>query len=397
MRAAVISDPHRNLRSRREEARHVLDSLVPEIRRQRVDLVLIPGDIYEENPTLEDEDDCARWLVALADEAPLVAIPGNHDLGITLPPRLRLPCSEAHAPRHPLLFVDSPRVVYAAGAAIACLPWPHTGQLLAMMGDAGREERHHAGIAGLRAILLGLRAELGRHDGPRILIAHAQVRGARLGKHVPARTDFNLGIEDLASVGADFVGLAHLHEHQHWTFRVDDREVAILYAGSPFANTWGEVEKKGYVIVDFDDARPASGSPLRGWEFVPTIATPLAHVETAFVGGRFETDGAWLNEDTAPAVKGHAVRFRFDVPSDQREAAGRLAEQAAARLRELGATDVVIEPIVQPVVRARMPEITAAEKPSDKVALWATGQGEEPERVERLRGMTASLEKEASQ
>jgi hypothetical protein len=51
-----------------------------------------------------------------------------------------------------------------------------------------------------------------------------------------------------------------------------------------------------------------------------------------------------------------------------------------------------MEPIVQPVVRARMPEITTAASPADAVALWATGQGVEGERVERLRGMTASLE-----
>lgn len=404
MRIALLSDLHTNLRSRREEARRVLGALPADLRERGVDLITLGGDLFEEPPTPEEEDWTARWLRELADVAPVVGVTGNHDIGCPTVPRLRLPCSEAHAPRHPITIVDTPQVVRAAGCAIACLPWPRTAHLLAALPEAGSEQRHEAGIAALQAVLLGLRNGLEEHDGPRVLVAHAHVRGARLGSHAPARMDFNLGLEALASVGADLVHLGHLHEHQSWSWSVDGRAVPILYPGSPFANTWGEVEQKGYVIAEFDQGvcgcshgyqRGGCGAcDNRGsvdWDFVPTTATPLVHLEYDWQGAEHGLAGELVPYATAP-VAGAEVRLRYTVRSDYREAAARAAEELRDRLLAEGAVRVELEARITPTVRARAPEIATAPEVADKVAVWARGQGADEPRVERLRGMTASLE-----
>lgn len=393
MKIALLSDLHRNLRSRREEAHRVLDALPDDLRARGVVLIQLAGDIYEEPPTPEEEDDCARWLLRLSEVAPVVGVMGNHDLGARFPPRLRLPCSEAHTPRHPITIAETPQVVRVAGCAVALLPWPRTAHLLAALPEADAETRHEAGIAALRAVLLGLRAELEAHDGPRLLCAHAHVRGARMGAHAPARTDFNLGLEDLGLVGADLVHLGHLHEHQAWTWSMDGREVPILYPGSPFANTWGEVEKKGYVIAEFTawDGWRGGLWNLEGWEFVATTATPLVHLGYDWQGVEHGLAGELVPYETA-SVAGAEVRLRYTVRGDYREAAARAAEELRARLLGEGALRVVVEPIIQPATRARAPEIARAPDVPEKLALWARGQGADEPRVERLRGMTASLE-----
>jgi predicted phosphodiesterase len=365
-----------------------------------------------------------------------VGVAGNHDLPNRLPPRRRLAVDQLQASRHPILFVDSPKVVYVAGAAIACLPWPKEGHLLAVLGDATKDERYLAGVAALRALLLAFRLELEQHEGPRILLAHTHVRGARLGAHVPERTTFETGVEDLAGTGADYVALGHLHEHQAWTWRVDGREVPVVYAGSPFANTFGETERKGYVLAEFykrlpravagsdepelcdscegtgfrgpfgEDPCPCGANPattlprvprpdvmLRKWEFVPTTATPLAHLDYDYFRGGARPLGELVPYVTTETA-GCEVRLRYTVAEDQREAGARAAEEMAAKLRTAGAKSVVIEPEIVPAVRARLPEIAGASSIASQVSMALTERGEDPARVARCTAMVGSLDQE---
>jgi len=393
VKVAHVGDLHLNLRSRREEAHRVAGDLLEDLCRQKPDLILFAGDLSETAWSGNEEHELADFLRAAAEIAEVVAVAGNHDLPNKMPPRSRIPVSELRPTKHRITVVDSPRIVYTQGAAIACLPWPRGGRLLAVTGDATKEERHAAGVAGLRAILLAWRAELEQFDGARILLAHTHVRGARLGAHVPERQDFETGVEDLAGTGVDYVALGHLHEHQHWIWNVDGRAVPVVYAGSLFANTFGETDSKGYVMVQFYEPMPLVPRPdvmLRRWEFVPSTATPLAHINVDFQG-----IGQGISGDvTAPA--GSSVRFRYTATDDNREAAARAAEQAKAKLLAEGAKDVTIEPVIEPTVRARMPEVARAESAADQVAMLLRQQGESDERVARLREMTASLERTES-
>jgi DNA repair exonuclease SbcCD nuclease subunit len=393
---AHLTDTHTNLRSRQAEAWRVLGDIVLDLRERKPDLIVHAGDLAEGPWTPAEEDQAAEWLLALADIAPVVGVAGNHDLPNRLPPRRRLAVDQLQASRHPILFVDSPKVVYVAGAAIACLPWPKEGHLLAVLGDATKDERYLAGVAALRALLLSFRLELEQHNGPRILLAHTHVRGARLGAHVPERTTFETGVEDLAGTGADYVALGHLHEHQAWTWRVDGREVPVVYAGSPFANTFGETEQKGYVLAEWREGPREVDSAVprfKGWEFVPTTATPLAHQEYDFRGGR-ELVGRELVGGDHGEVAGTDVRLRYTVTDDKREAGARAAEELAARLRAEGAKSVTLEPIVEPTARARLPEIARTESIADQVAMALREQGEDEARVARCRAMVASLDHE---
>ena len=82
-------------------------------------------------------------------------------------------------------------------------------------------------------------------------------------------------MEDLALVGADAYVLGHIHKSQAW----DIGGAPVIYPGSPRRTDFGELEPKGYVIVDVTD----SGGVV-SWEFVEAPATPMLHFEVFWDG-----------------------------------------------------------------------------------------------------------------
>ncbi len=400
MKIALLSDLHTNLRSRQAECWRVLDWMVSDLRARAVDLVLLGGDLFEAPPSQAEEDRAAEWLLELSDIAPVVGVMGNHDLGGPTVPRRRLAVDQLSEPTHSITIADRPCVITVGRAAVACLPWPRGGHLLSAVGEAGREQRYQAGISGMRDILQGLGAQLAEYDGPRILLSHCHVRGVRLGAHVPERVDFELGVEDLALAGADFVGLGHIHKHQSWSWSLDGREMPVVYPGSPYRCSFGETEEKGYVITEFGDpehpgAYGRGPDPLlRGWNLVPTPATPMVLHEVEWSReGFFTVGGQQLHEEHLAGAAGAEVRLRFRFDKDQADAAKRAAAEVAELLSQRGAVRVALDEDPRPTVRARMPEITTAPSIAEQVAMWLRGQGVEGPRVESLRGRIADLEK----
>lgn len=387
MKIAHLADLHSNLRSRQEEARRVLSWIVDDLREKKPDLITDAGDVFDVHPTPEEEDWTARFYRALAEIAPVVGATGNHALGARPIPRLLLPADQAEPPtRHLITVLDRPGVVYAAGAAVACLPWPKRGHLMAATAGAGVEQRRVGGIAAIGDVLRGLGAELERHDGPRVLLAHAMVRSARVGRGQPMEVgqEFEVGLEELALAGADYVALGHIHMRQSWEWKCDGgRVMHVVYAGSPFRTAFGETEDKGYAMVEL-------GAGASAWRFVDTPATPMAHAE-----GRF--DGQTIAHDHADRpVAGAEVRLRFKVAGDQRDAAARAAEQERDRLLAAGAARVVIEPEIVPVVRARAPEIASQSSLPAQWETWAKSTGVEEGRIPRGKALVAELESEGA-
>lgn len=399
MKIALLSDLHTNLRSRQAECWRVLDWIAGDLRARAVDLVLLGGDLFEVPPSQAEEDRAAEWILELADVAPVIGVMGNHDLGGTTVPRRRLAVDKLGETPHPITIADRPCVVTAGRAAVACLPWPRGGHLLSAVGTAGREQRYQAGIAGLRDILQGLGAQLAEHDGPRILLSHCHVRGVRLGAHVPERIDFELGVEDLALAGADFVGLGHIHRSQHFNWSLDGRTMPVVYPGSPYRCSFGEAEEKGYVLAqfghpEFQGQYGRGPEPLlRGWEFVPTPATPMVLREVEWSReGFFTIGGEQLHEAHLTGAVGAEVRLRFRFDKDQADAAKRAAAEIADLMAQNGAVRVALDEDPRPTVRARMPEITTTESIPEQVAMWLRGQGIDEARIESFRGLIADLE-----
>ena len=380
MRIALIADSHFDETSRFEECVRIHDWICEDLRLARdVDLVLHAGDLFERKSTPAERDAVAAWLQELADIAPVVMVRGNHDAPGDLKLFERL---ETH---WPIRVAETAEVVFEGGAAVACLPWPTRSTLAAdvrssaLVEDDAREA--------LRSVLRGLGQEMGprpksrRHIAgsnarPRILLAHAMVRGSKTSTGQPlVGCPFELALEDLALAGADVVALGHVHMPQEWP------KGPVVYPGSPRRTAFGEVESKGYVLLDLNLERDHARVV---WERVETPCAPMllvtGEMETLdgervlAVGSRDEPIGDALDD-----LEGAEIRLRYTTPAEERDLAARLAANFRSDWLERGASCVVLEPQVTTSTRARAPEIAAARTLDEKlVELWRA-RGDEPE------------------
>jgi exonuclease SbcD len=374
-RIAIIADSHFSEASRFAECIRIHDWIADELEREGCDMVLLSGDIYDRASSPIERQAVAAWLTRIAEVAPVVGVRGNHDAlhDIALLGRLRT--------HYPITIEEACGVHVVAGVAVACLAWPRKGELLA----------HAPGVSGseaLRAVLNGLGRELAEHIGPKVLLAHAMVRGSVTSSGQPlVGCDLELGLEDLGLASADLVALGHIHVHQHWEWN----GAPVIYPGSPRRTAFGESEAKGYVVAHLESGRPAE------WLFRETPATPMVDAEVTWHGpGSYDVAPSGGCEDLGDwgLYQKAEVRVRYEVPSDQRDAARADMEKLAAELRETwGAAHVQVEEQVRATVTARAPEVAAAKTTADKVqALWKVRGFDPGDRRERLLGKLTEIE-----
>lgn len=377
MRIAIIADSHFDSGSRFEECRRLHTWIAEDIERQEVDLILHAGDLYERKSTPEERLAAAAWVQQIAELAPVVIVRGNHDALEDLPLLAKLET------RHPVVVEEAAGVHLVAGAAVGCLAWPRKGRLLSQLASTvGSEEADQVAGHALQNVIRGLGQTMDQHDGPRIFLAHAMVRGSKTSTGQPlVGCDMEIGLEDLGLARADLYALGHIHMPQDW--RVDG--APVVYPGSPRRTAFGEAEEKGYVIADVDE------EGCTGWCRIPTPAVPMILV----TGNVSPSEGLFIT-DPHPSTEGAEVRLRYTVDADHREAAKEDAAHVARMMIESGALDVKIEEVVRPTTRARVPEITTAKGNEEKLRLlWkARDEVPEPDRADRLLSHVRTLEEE---
>lgn len=377
MKVAIIGDSHFDEHSRFAECIRLHDWIADDARARGVDVVLHAGDVFERKSTPAERNAFASWVRRIADFAPLVIVRGNHDAVGDLAIFASLDTSKTVIVEE---AADCHAVCTDAGElVIGCLAWPRKAELVAS-GAFGDDE----GAAGraLRAVLSGFRDEFESVERlPRILLTHAMVRGSMTSVGQPlVGMEMELGLEDLALAGADFIALGHIHMPQDW----DAAGVPAVYPGSPRRTTFGEVEDKGYIVATFD------GPKLVGWERVVVPATPmyLADARVDADGNRGHVTGL---PDEIPA--GAEVRFRVHGPASQREKIREIGRDATALLTQVGAV-VKVEEVITAETRARAPEVAKAATLADKLsAFWASkGIPITGERLARLVSKANKLE-----
>lgn len=379
---AFIADSHFDESSRFEETIRLHDWIAEDLRGRKVDLIVHGGDVFERKSTPTERIAVANWLRATAEIAPVVIVRGNHDaLG-------DLAIFRSLRTKHSITVEEAAGVHLVRGIAIAAVAWPRKAHLLARL-EGGHEESEQAAGDAMRAVLRGLGAELAEHDGPRILAMHAMVRGSVTSVGQPlVGCDLELGLDDLALAGPHFVALGHIHAHQDWMHG----DLPIVYPGSPRRTAFGEVEEKGYLLVDLD----GEGSAL--WERVIVPATPMLLGTDEWDGERASFVHGWDGIDVE-AVRGAEIRLRYRVEADRREAAKAAAASVRVELIDrFGALSVKVEEEVIATVRARAPEIAAAKTLDEKLAaLWRSrGVELEPSRTARLLARVHEIEGEAA-
>jgi exonuclease SbcD len=274
MRLLHTSDWHLGRSFHREDllgaqARFV-DFLVETVRAERVDAVLVSGDVYDRALPSVDAvalcNDALRRLAATGTR--VVLISGNHDSARRLgfgadlidAAGIHLRTDPAAVARPVLL--DDP----AGAVAVYALPYLEPD---AVRGELDCDERSHQAVLG--AAMGRVRADLaGRRGARSVVLAHAFVSG---GEVSDSERDISVGgvgcVPAATFAGVDYAALGHLHGAQ----RLAD---GVHYSGSPLAYSFSEERhRKAVLLVELG---AAAGSAARV-EHLPTpVERPLARV-----------------------------------------------------------------------------------------------------------------------
>jgi len=396
MKIGIVADSHFDEHSRFAECVEIHDWIAEDGEARGVALWLHAGDVYERKSTPLERRAVARWVQRLASAAPVVLVRGNHDAVDDLPLLERL---DTEFPVHVYerfgqleIDVQDIETETDSRVAIAMLGWPQRAHLHAMLPLASKEQVELAAGDALRDVLRGLGTWLDAQppEVPRILLAHAMVRGSRVSTGQPlVGCDFELGLEDLALAKADFYALGHIHMENAW----DIAGAPAVYPGSPRRTSFGELEPKGYIIAEFD------GRKLIGWRRVETPCTPMLHVGLTWAEGGILLldDGRQPHENDLVMMRGAEVRVRYAVAADQREAAKAGAAEFAESVRAAGAVNVKVEEVVRTETRARAPAVAKAATVEQKLeALWDSKGFEPGERRTPLMAKVNELEGESN-
>ncbi|MFH8347519.1 exonuclease SbcCD subunit D [Streptomyces sp. NPDC018045] len=238
--------------------RAFLDHLVETVRTQRVDAVLVAGDIYDRAvpplAAVELFDDALHRLAGLG--VPTVMISGNHDSARRLGVGSGLMRQAGIHLRTDPATCATPVVLRDEHGEVALYGLPYLEPAL-VKDEFGAERADHAHVLG--AAMDRVRDDLaGRPAGTRsVVLAHAFVTG---GAPSDSERDITVGgVESVpASVfdGVDYAALGHLHGCQTITDRV-------RYSGSPLAYSFSEERhRKSLWLVDLDAAGTVTAERL---------------------------------------------------------------------------------------------------------------------------------------
>lgn len=370
--------------SRLDDAGAVLDEIVDIARRENVDLVLVAGDLFDHpRPPMDALRLVLATLHRLAEQAPVLAIAGNHDS-----PEL-LDLLADYLRDHRIHLVGAVRAPEEGGvirleglgrdggesddgakngetALVACLPFLREGQAVDFLQQADRWYGQYA--ERMAELCAAYDSHLTEHgDGAvRLVMGHFLVGGVKLGgvalgdlrgtglRGAAPRGERSLHLgEHYAAAGgalpasAQYIALGHIHRPQP----VPSAPVPAEYCGSPLELDFGEAgEAKRVVLVDVQAGSTArlrsqplsAGRRLRrahgSWEEL--VAEP--ELADAYLDLAVRTDGP--DPSLAERARRHfpyLVKVRADYERDEPRAPVRseqpLDQQFAAYyLREHG-------------------------------------------------------------
>jgi exonuclease SbcD len=233
-----------------------LEHLVELTRAERVDAVLVAGDVYDRAiPSVEAVAVLADALARLSEHTTVVLTSGNHDsatrlgFGATLMRervRLRTAIADAGTP-----VVVGDAVVYGVPFLDPDFARAQLADELDAEGSRVLLARSHAAVLG--AAMRRVRADRAtRRQTRAVVMAHAFVTG---GEPSESERDIRVGGVDQVPAGTfagvDYVALGHLHGPQ---------QVApgVRYSGSPLAYSFSEMHHhKSTALVDLSGSEPA--------------------------------------------------------------------------------------------------------------------------------------------
>ncbi|BDV31710.1 exonuclease SbcCD subunit D [Microbacterium terricola] len=231
----------------------VLAALTEQVREQRVDLVIVAGDVFDSaTPAAAAYTLLTDTLVALRDTgARVVVTSGNHDSAARLGFQAKLLRDGIHVLTDPL-SVGTPLTIDDADGPVHVYGIPFLEPSLVRHLWPDVELRSQAQT--LTHAMDLIRADLAGRGGRSVAVAHCFAAGVEPTPHL--ERDIQQGGLDVVPLGAfdgpDYIALGHIHGRQHLTDRV-------RYAGAPLHYSFGEGDKpRGSWIVELDAGGLAS-------------------------------------------------------------------------------------------------------------------------------------------
>lgn len=288
-----------------------LDHLLDVVKGERVDIVVVSGDVYDRAlPTVETVQLLGDTLARLRDAgAQVLLTSGNHDSAGRLGFGSRVFEQAGVHLRTRLADLDRPVLIGDEHGTVALYGVPYLEPAL-VANDLGGAARSHEGV--LTAAMARIRADLAAQPrGTRsVIAAHAFVVG---GLASDSERDITVGgvgsVPASVFAGASYTALGHLHGRQQLT-------PEVRYSGSPLAYSFSEArQRKGSWLV---------GLGAGGVQSVDAVDAPVPRPLAALRGDladlltsreHADAEAAWchvtLTDACRPPSAMQQVRSRF--------------------------------------------------------------------------------------
>jgi exonuclease SbcD len=250
--------------NRLSELEAVLENLATFLERERIDLVLLTGDVFEGGGRSAEAERLVFSFLKRIGQAGVhtVVIAGNHDNAVRLEAwgtlaelvQVRAVGFPRHRDKGGVIEI----IANGERALIAAVPFAQPGQLfsaLDLAGDEGLAAQRYAD--GMRAIFEHLSTAFDR-NAINLVMAHTHITGAVLATHDRSERGVYLGEEwaitpQALPATAQYVALGHIHKPQ----RVDAAPAPTFYAGSPMQLDFGEAgEEKSFLLIEAAPRKP---------------------------------------------------------------------------------------------------------------------------------------------
>jgi exonuclease SbcD len=287
-----------------------LDHLVDIVRAEKVDVVLVAGDVYDRAvPPVDAVELCEDALLRLHDTgARIVLISGNHDSARRLGFGSGLLDKAGVHLRTHIAKVARPVLLEDAHGPVAIYGVPYA-EPDAVRGELPTDIKGHAGVLGYAVRSIHADADA-RGVRRRVVMAHGWVTGG-----VASESERDITVGGVGQVPADtfagfsYVALGHLHGQQMLAGH-------LRYSGSPLPYSFSEAtHRKGSWLVELDaeGTKRAELVPAPSYRRLSLLRGRLEDLLGSSAYAQYENDfvSVTLTDPSRPEGPMDALRSRF--------------------------------------------------------------------------------------
>ena len=370
MRIAHCADLHATEKEL-DEAVKVFDYAIGRCIQEGVELMVFAGDFWDKTINVTDHS-CLYPMIELVQKAasyfPIVFVCGtaSHDQPGSLDVFEKLETTHQIAVSRRAEFIRvvdigdkelwlektrTPKMTEQVRMLISTLPAINKSRLVAHLKDKGIQETNEAIQGLMRQLLMNFGAVNEGVSCPTVFTGHLMLSGSEVSKGQPLfGADVELSLADIRLAGADYNALGHVHNAFQPQLPPD-----VRYAGSMWHSDFGDVNEKGFWIVEFEgkEVQPR-------WIKLPSL--PVVHYEVNVAGGEDPYGFKLMFQGEAKA------RYRYFVHPEARDSVDE--EKIMVVLRAMhGDHEHKIDKRIVPVERTRS-QVDKVKTLREKVTEW---------------------------